>query len=172
MARITLEQIKKKQEKNARPNYITREGLKKLQAEYQELLYGERPKLVKTIEWAAANGDRSENADYIYGKKRLREIDGRLEFLGKRMDKAIVVDPTEQKGNKVFFGATVTIEDDQGKTQVFQIVGEDEIEKQSKKITWVSPLGKALIGKSLDDEVTVKTPKGEKIYTIVAVKYV
>lgn len=172
MARITLEQIKKKQEKNARPNYITTDGMKKLQAEYQHLLYGERPKLVKTIEWAASNGDRSENADYIYGKKRLREIDGRLEFLGKRMDKAIVVDPKEQKGSKVFFGATVTLEDDQGKTHCYQIVGEDEIEKQSTKITWVSPLGKALIGKNLDDEITVKTPKGDRVYTIVAVKYV
>ncbi len=141
-------------------NYITPAGLEKLRAEIRKLRDEERPKLLEVISWAAANGDRSENADYIYGKRRLREIDRRLEFLLKRLDEAQVVDPTQASTAKVCFGVCVTIEDDEGVKTTYQIVGEDEIDTKSGKISWKSPLAKALLGKKQGDAVTVHRPAG------------
>jgi transcription elongation factor GreB len=154
-----------------RPNYITPAGFQRLRDEYHQLLNDERPKLCKVIEWAAGNGDRSENADYIYGKKRLREIDRRLRFLGKRIEHAQVVDVKNQKKDRIYFGATVTLSDEDGNEATYQIVGEDETDAKSGKISWLSPLGKAILGKKLDDEVVVKRPSGEKTFAILAFDY-
>lgn len=141
-------------------NYITPSGLEKLRAELRKLRDDERPKLLETIAWAASNGDRSENADYIYGKKRLREIEKRLRFLTKRLEIAEVVDPTTIATEKVSFGAMVTICDEEGVETTYQIVGEDEIDAKAKKISWKSPLAKALLGKKQGDAVTVHRPAG------------
>lgn len=152
-------------------NYISPLGFANLKTEYQKLFHQERPKLVETIAWAASNGDRSENADYIYGKKRLREIDRRLRFLGRRMAQAVVVNPQEQPKDQVLFGAQVTVEDEDGKRLVYRIVGEDEIDIEKRKISWVSPVAKALMGAKLDDVVTVRRPQGELDLTIVKIEY-
>lgn len=153
-------------------NYITPEGLERLKKEYTDLLHGERPKLVETVAWAASNGDRSENADYIYGKRRLREIDSRLRFLTGRLDAAEVVDPRTLSGEKVVFGATVTVvneEDEEPRT--YKIVGEDEFEIKAGKISWQSPVAKALLGKKIGEEVTVKKPTGEETLTIEKIEF-
>jgi transcription elongation factor GreB len=147
-------------------NYITKEGAEKLKQEYQELFHVERPKLVETVAWAASNGDRSENADYIYGKRRLREIDRRLGYLNDKLSRAEVVDLTTLKSEKIIFGATVELEDEDGKLFKYQVVGEDEIDAAKGKMSWKSPVGKALLGKKIDDEVEVRTPNGIKIYTV------
>ena len=141
-------------------NYITPEGFKKLQDEFKQLFHDERPKLVETVAWAAGNGDRSENGDYIYGKKRLREIDKRLKFLRDRIESAKVVDPKQMDSEKVVFGATVTIEDEDGDIKIYQIVGEDEIEPGKNRISWKSPMAKALLGKRIGDEVVIHRPAG------------
>src|SRR5476651_2559148 len=125
-------------------NYITPEGFKKLQDEFKALFHDERPKLVETVAWAAGNGDRSENGDYIYGKRRLREIDKRLKFLRDRIENAQVVDPSTVKNTKVVFGASVTIVDEDGERRTYRIVGEDEIAPGENKISWKSPMAKAL----------------------------
>ena len=154
------------------PNYTTPSGLETLRSEYAELLNEERPKIVKVVEWAASNGDRSENADYIYGKKRLREIDKRLRQLGKWIEEAIVVKASDQKNrNKIFFGATVRLEDEEGVETTFQIVGEHETDVKNGRISWLSPLGKALLGKTLDQEVQVNRPAGRKTYTVLDIQY-
>lgn len=153
-------------------NYITPEGLQKLKAEYQQLMHVERPKVVETVAWAASNGDRSENADYIYGKRRLREIDSRVRFLTGRLEKAEVVDPQKLKGDKVIFAATVTVEDEKGDEKIFQIVGEDEWDIQKNKISWKSPVAKALLGKKVDDEVTVKKPNSEEVLLITKIEFI
>lgn len=147
-------------------NYITKEGVEKLRREYQQLFHVERPKLVETVAWAASNGDRSENADYIYGKRRLREIDRRLGYLNDKLSRAEVVDVTTLKSEKIIFGAKVELEDEDGKLFKYQVVGEDEIDAEQGKMSWKSPMGKALLGKKIDDEVEVKTPNGIKIYTV------
>jgi transcription elongation factor GreB len=152
-------------------NYITPSGFEKLRAEYTELLNVERPKTVEVVAWAASNGDRSENADYQYGKRRLREIDKRLFFLKKRLEDAEVVDPGTIKSDKVLFGATVSLENENGDTLVYQIVGEDEIDIKQKKISWRSPLAAAILGRKLDDEVKVAKPSGEEVMTIVDILY-
>lgn len=152
-------------------NYITPEGLEKLKSEYAQLFHGERPKLVEVIAWAASNGDRSENADYIYGKRRLREIDSRLRFLSSRLEKAFVVDPKTLSGKKVIFGATVTVLDEDDKVSSFQIVGEDETDIANGKISWKSPMAKALLGKSEGDEVVIHKPAGEEALTIEKVEF-
>ncbi len=152
-------------------NYITPAGLEKLRQEYQSLLNVERPKIVETVAWAASNGDRSENADYIYGKRRLREIDSRLRFLTGRMEKANVVDPASINSEKILFGATVTIENEEGVKFTYQIVGEDEINIEVGRISWKSPVAKALLGKTFDQEVLVQKPKSTEIYTIVDIVY-
>lgn len=152
-------------------NYITPQGLEKLKAEYQSLMHGERPKVVETVAWAASNGDRSENADYQYGKKRLREIDKRVHWLTKRIEDAEVVDPKQMSGSKVLFSATVTISNEDGDESIYQIVGEDEIEINLGKISWKSPVARALLGKNVGDEVKVVKPTGEDFLTIEKVEY-
>jgi transcription elongation factor GreB len=152
-------------------NYITPDGLAKLKAEYAQLFHDERPKVVEVVAWAASNGDRSENADYIYGKRRLREIDSRLRFLTGRLEKAFVVDPKTLQGKKVLFGATVTVLDEDENTVTYQIVGEDEGDVSSGKISWKSPVAKALLGKSEGDEAVIRKPAGEEIVVIEKVQF-
>mgnify|MGYP001601722253 CR=1 FL=1 len=154
------------------PNYITPDGLARLRDEYQTLMHKERPLTVKAVAWAASLGDRSENADYIYNKKRLREIDRRLGFLLSRIEIANVVDPKIIKSQAVVFGATVTIEDEDGKQKTFQIVGQDEIDVDQGKVSWRSPLAKALIGKKVNDEVTIKKPSGDSWAEIVKIEFI
>lgn len=142
-------------------NYITPPGFQRLREELQNLLNVERPKLVETIAWAASNGDRSENADYIYGKRRLREIDRRIRFLSKRLEAAEVVDPAKQPKDKVLFGAIVKVEDEEGVSKTYQIVGVDETDAKNGKISWTSPIGKSLLQAKVGDSVILHTPKGE-----------
>lgn len=152
-------------------NYITPQGAERLRSELKKLLQEERPELVKVIQWAASNGDRSENADYIYGKRRLREIDKRIRFLSKRIEAAEIVDPGHQKSDRVLFGATVTILNEQGVTKTFRIVGVDETDIKKGKISWVSPVGKALLQAQAGDTVTVKTPQGEEDWEVQNIEY-
>lgn len=152
-------------------NYITPEGVERLKAEYHQLMHGERPKVVEVVTWAAGNGDRSENADYQYGKKRLREIDKRVRFLTKRIESAEIVDPKLVKSTHVVFGATVTISNEDEKKIIYQIVGEDEFDIKSGKISWKSPVAKALLGKKIGDEVVIQKPSGEEHVVIEAVIY-
>ena len=152
-------------------NYITPEGFEKLRAEYSELLNVERPKVVEVVTWAASNGDRSENADYQYGKRRLREIDRRLHFLKNRLEDAEVINPKEITTDKVVFGATVTLESEEAAELVYQIVGEDEIDVKNKRISWKSPVARAILGKKIDDEVKVQKPNGDETMTVVKIEY-
>ncbi|MDR2209780.1 MAG: transcription elongation factor GreB [Azoarcus sp.] len=155
-------------------NYMTPCGYRILRAELEELLRVERPRVVETVAWAASNGDRSENGDYIYGKKRLREIDRRIRFLTGRIDNAEVVDPgARQQSDQVFFGATVTIcnTNDAAAEQVWQIVGIDEADVSVGKISWVSPLARALLKAYEGDVVRFMSPSGEREVEIVAVRY-
>ena len=153
-------------------NYITPAGFKRLKDEALDLLDKERPELVKVIQWAASNGDRSENADYIYGKRRLREIDRRIRFLTKRLDAAVVVDPAAREDtDQVFFGATVTVLDAQGAQKTYCIVGIDETDLSRGRISWISPLAKALIKARDGDSVVVRTPGGDETLEIVEVEY-
>ena len=154
--------------------YITRAGAEKLRAELKHLLTVERPKVTAEVSFAASLGDRSENAEYIYGKKRLREIDRRLRFLDKRLEKLTVVEPSQHKdGSKIFFGATVTLENEEDGTKVtYQLVGPDETDLKSGKISVDSPVGRALLGKKAGDVVTVNRPKGEVDFAVVTIKYV
>jgi len=154
-------------------NYITPKGFARLQDELYQLSRVERPEVTKTVAWAASNGDRSENADYIYGKKRLREIDKRTRFLTSRIDNAVVVDHSFTKSEKVRFGATVTIEDeDSGETKTISIVGVDEISTEKNQISWRSPLGSSLIGKEVGDTILIRIPIGTKTYEIMKIIYV
>ncbi len=155
-----------------RPNYITPAGYAALKAEYDALFGGERPKLVETISWAAGNGDRSENGDYIYGRKRLREIDRRLGWLSKRMKAAKVVDPARQEDRaRVFFGATVTIADEDDNQRVLTLVGDDEAEAGKGLVGWNSPLARAVRGAAVGDLRRVTLPVGEKEYEVIAIAY-
>ena len=153
-------------------NYITPLGFSRLQAELNQLSIIERPEVTKTVAWAASNGDRSENADYIYGKKRLREIDKRTRFLSARINLAVVVNPASIKSDKVQFGATVTICDNEsGIEKTISIVGVDEINIDKNCISWKSPLGSALISKEVGDTISVKIPVGLKTYEIMEIVY-
>jgi transcription elongation factor GreB len=154
-------------------NYITPEGLAALETEFNHLVKVERPEVVRVVSWAAGNGDRSENGDYIYGKKRLRQIDSRLRFLLQRIDNAVVVDPAKQENTeKVFFGAWVTLYHlDKDSEHFYRIVGQDELEPSKGYISWVSPLAKAMLGKQIGDNVRVNTPAGEEDYEILDVQY-
>ena len=155
-----------------RPNYITPAGYSALKAEYDALFGGERPKLVETISWAAGNGDRSENGDYIYGRKRLREIDRRLGWLSKRMKAAKVVDPAAQEDrNRVFFGATVTVADEDDNHRTLTLVGDDETDAGKGLIGWNAPLARALRGAAVGDLRRVTLPGGEREYEVIAVTY-
>jgi transcription elongation factor GreB len=153
------------------PNYITPDGARRLSEELARLRSTERPRIVQEVADAAAQGDRSENAEYIYGKKKLREIDRRMRYLTKRLEKALVVDPKQQRGDKVFFGAIVELEDENGNRSTHQIVGEDEIDGAASKISWRSPIGRALLGRCPGDIVTVRRPAGELEIEIIAVRY-
>lgn len=154
-------------------NYITPAGYARLKEEALRLLDKERPELVKVIQWAASNGDRSENADYIYGKRRLREIDRRIRFLSKRLDAAEVVDPTQREDtDQVFFGATVTLANAKGAESTYSIVGIDEADVTRGRISWISPLARSLLKAREGDSVTVHTPGGDETYDIVEVRYV
>ena len=154
------------------PNYITPDGYQKLADELEFLLRRERPKVVREVQDAAAQGDRSENAEYIYGKRRLREIDRRMNFLGARLKNVVVVDPTVQRGTTVFFGAVVDLEDEDCKRVTWQIVGEDETDPTVGKISWKSPLGRALLRKRPGDTINVARPAGDPLeFTVLAVRY-
>ncbi|WP_341502753.1 transcription elongation factor GreB [Gallaecimonas sp. GXIMD4217] len=154
-----------------RSNYITREGWQALDQELKYLWKVERPQVTQAVSEAAALGDRSENAEYIYGKKRLREIDRRVRFLTKRLDALTIVDPSPQQEGKVFFGAWVEVEDEEGKVQRFRIVGPDEFDLRQGKLSVDSPMARALIGKQLDDEVWVQTPTGRRPWVVTAIRY-
>ena len=153
-------------------NYITPAGLERLKAELKHLRSIERPKVVETVAWAAGNGDRSENGDYIYGKKRLREIDRRMRFLLKRLEIAEVVDQLQQKNQQqVFFGATVTYANEKGKERTIRIVGVDETRLDQGEVSWVSPIARALLKASEGDVVKVRTPNGLEKVEVVEISY-
>ena len=153
-------------------NYITPQGYQRIREELLQLIDNERPEVVKIVHWAASNGDRSENGDYIYGKRRLREIDRRIRFLTKRLDLAEVVDPSVHQGSdQVFFGATVTYLNGAGVEQTITIVGIDELDPLKGKISWVSPVARALTKSREGDVVTLTTPAGEDELEILRVTY-
>jgi transcription elongation factor GreB len=153
-------------------NYLTPQGYARLRAELMTLLDEERPKVVETVSWAAKNGDRSENGDYLYGKKRLREIDRRIRFLSKRLDIAEVADPSLHHGSdQVFFGATVTYANARGEERTVTIKGIDEADSLAGEVSWVSPIARALIKAREGDEVTLITPAGPEKLEIVEVRY-
>ena len=154
-----------------RSPYITPGGEKALQDEYERLRHHERPKVTREVADAAAQGDRSENAEYIYGKKRLREIDGRLEFLTKRLEELEVVVPQDRGDGRAYFGAWVRLEDEGGDEIEYQIVGPDEFDVESGRISMDSPVGKALLGKREGDEVVVRRPKGDATFEVLEVRY-
>jgi transcription elongation factor GreB len=157
---------------SGRKNYITPAGFSKLRAEFDHLWKVERPKLVETIAWAASNGDRSENGDYIYGKKRLREVDRRIRFLSKRIEAAVVVDPAErEETDQVFFGATVTVYDEDGRELTYTIVGTDEADTARGRISWISPLAKVILRNRQGDTVTLHSPGGKRVLEIIDVRY-
>ena len=153
-------------------NYMTPRGLRAMQEELRHLRRVERPKVVETVSWAAGNGDRSENGDYIYGKKRLREIDRRMRFLGKRLEIAELVDPAKQKNRgQVFFGATVTYVDSTKRTRTVRIVGIDEARHELGEISWLSPLARALLKAQIGDSIELRTPAGPESIEVLAIAY-
>ena len=153
-------------------NYVTPKGLEMMQDELHELSRVERPKVVETVSWAASNGDRSENGDYIYGKKRLREIDRRMRFLIKRLDIAEVVDPkTIGDRDQVLFGATVTYADDDDVEKTIRIVGTEEADMARNEVSWISPIARALHKARVGDTVEVATPSGPKAIDVVDIRY-
>lgn len=154
-------------------NYITPEGFAALKAEFHQLYKIERPEVVRTVSWAASNGDRSENGDYIYGKRRLRQIDSRCRHLMRRMDLAEIVDASQQQHlEKVYFGAWVTLYSlDDDIEHTYRIVGKDELEPSKGYISWISPLAKSILGKSIGDTVRAATPKGEETFEIIEIQY-
>jgi len=153
-------------------NYMTPEGHRRMQEELRRLLRDERPKVVEVVAWAAGNGDRSENGDYIYGKKRLREIDSRIRFLSKRLESAQIVDPGQQKNrDQVFFGATVTYADRDGTERTITIVGIDEADLDQGQVSWVSPIARALMKAHEGDVVELRTPSGIEPIEIIEIRY-
>ena len=153
-------------------NHITPAGYRRLREEYEALFGAERPKLVETISWAAGNGDRSENGDYIYGRKRLREIDRRINWLSKRMAAANVLDPANQPDrSRVYFGATVTLVDEQDDERIVTLVGDDEADAGSGRVGWNSPIARAVRGAVVGDVRRLQLPSGEKEFEIVAIDY-
>lgn len=161
-------------------NYITPAGADRLKAELHKLLSQERPALVQTVSWAASNGDRSENGDYIYGKRRLREIDRRIRFLTKRLEAAEIVDPATQSADRVLFGARVTVErvdggDSEGgqesRPRTYRIVGIDETDVGRGEISWISPMARALLNAKKGDVVTLRTPRGDEELEVTDIRY-
>ena len=156
------------------PHYLTRKGARVMQDELVELRVKQRPKIVQDVADAAAQGDRSENAEYIYGKKKLREIDRRIHYLTKRLETATVVGPLDREGaatDRVFFGAIVDVEDEDGNAKAYEIVGADEIDLTRGRISYNSPLGRALLKKQVGDTVLFRRPSGEAELTILAIRY-
>ena len=153
-------------------NYITPAGYARLQAELKQLLDVERPQTVSVVHWAALNGDRSENGDYIYGKKRLREIDRRIRFLIKRLEIAEVVDSSGQEQDRVFFGATVSVRDGAGRVRSVSIVGMDEVDPARGRVSWVSPIARALLKARVGDTVSLRTPSGVEELEVAEIGYV
>jgi transcription elongation factor GreB len=153
-------------------NYITPAGHVRLRSELKQLLDKERPELVKVIAWAASNGDRSENADYIYGKRRLREIDRRVRFLNQRLDAAEVIDPARPGLDQVFFGATVTYCDSAGSERTVSIVGQDEVDLPRGRISWISPVARALNKARVGDVVKFSSPAGNEELEVIEIRYV
>lgn len=153
------------------PNYITSEGARRLQHELAGLLHRERPKVVQDVADAAAQGDRSENAEYIYGKRKLREIDRRIHWLTKRLESVMVVAPRTDGTDAVFFGARVEVEDEQGGRATYRIVGEDEIDLGKGDVSWRSPIGRALLKRREGDTVVLKRPSGDVELTLLSVRY-
>jgi transcription elongation factor GreB len=157
---------------DAPARFITPDGFARIRAEYEQLFAIERPKLVETISWAAANGDRSENGDYIYGRKRLREIDRRISHLSRILKKAKVVDPAAQPArDEVRFGATVELADEDDNRRTLTIVGDDEADAAAGRVGWGAPLARALIGARIGDERVVRLPAGEKSYEVMGIRY-
>jgi transcription elongation factor GreB len=157
---------------DTKPRFITPEGLKRIRKEYEELFGVERPKVVEVVSWAASLGDRSENADYLYGKRRLREIDRRLAHLARIMKAAKVVDPAEQPSrDQVRFGATIELADEDENRRTLTIVGDDEADASSGRIGWSAPLARALIGAKVGDERIVRLPSGDKSYEVLGIRY-
>lgn len=153
-------------------NYVTPQGFARLQTELHELVGVERPKIVEIVSWAAGNGDRSENGDYIYGKRRLREIDRRIRYLTKRLENSLIVDPARQKkSDQVFFGATVTYADGGGKQHTVTIVGIDEADLDDGKVSWISPIARALLKSREGDCVELRTPMGSQPLEVVQIRY-
>jgi transcription elongation factor GreB len=153
-------------------NYITVAGYRRLRGELMTLLDDERPKVVEAVSWAAKNGDRSENGDYLYGKKRLREIDRRIRFLTKRLDIAEVVDPSLHRGNEqIFFGATVRYASDHGDERTIRIIGVDEAESARGEVSWIAPIARALLKARVGDEVRLVTPRGVETLEVLEVRY-
>jgi transcription elongation factor GreB len=153
-------------------NYITPRGHAALQAEYAQLLHKERPKIVEIVSWAAGNGDRSENGDYIYGKKRLREIDRRIHYLSKSLERAVIVDPSAQQSlRQVFFGATVTYAREDGSEHTVTLVGVDEVDVERARISWLSPVATALMKSKVGDVVKLRIPSGSETLEVVAIAY-
>ena len=153
-------------------NYLTPSGYRRLRAELMQLLDDERPKIVEIVSWAAKNGDRSENGDYLYGKKRLREIDRRIRFLTKRLDLAEVADPSLHHGSdQVFFGATVTYGTATGDERTITIKGIDESDNLAGEVSWIAPIARALLKARVGDEVQLRTPGGLELLEVVAVRY-
>jgi transcription elongation factor GreB len=151
---------------------ITPDGMRALRTEYDRLFGVDRPQLVDTIAWAASNGDRSENGDYIYGRKRLREIDRRLGYLAKAMKAAKVIDPSAQTARgEVRFGATVELADEEDERRVLTLVGEDEADATAGRVSWKAPIARALVGAKVGEERIVHLPAGEKSYEVVAIRY-
>lgn len=151
--------------------YITAEGVQAMEKELHRLWKVERPKVTQVVHEAAKNGDRSENGDYIYGKRRLREIDSRVRYLSKRLEEVKVVESVPDNQQQIYFGAYVTLEDDSGSESVYRIVGSDEFDLREHKLSVDSPLARAMLGKSVDDEVTFNSPEGIKQYYVTAVHY-
>ncbi len=151
--------------------YITPEGERALREELHQLWKVERPEVTHAVHEAAKNGDRSENGDYIYGKRRLREIDSRVRFLNKRLDELQVVERAPDDTSRIFFGAWVTLEDTAGEEKRWRIVGPDEFDLAAGKLSMDSPMARALLGKGLDDEVTVSSPSGEQVYFVTDIQY-
>jgi transcription elongation factor GreB len=159
---------------NPAPIYMTPACARRLRAELKETLYQLRPEMVKTAAWAAGNGDRSENADYHYAKRRLRQYDGRIRFLTKRLENATIVDPVEQQkiaNGRVLFGCTVTVENEDGEEKLFSIVGADEFDAARGYVSWSSPIGRALLGSAEGDVVAFATPGGKTELEIIKVEY-
>lgn len=152
-------------------NYITPAGYRRLQDELAHLWKVERPTVVATVAWAAGNGDRSENGDYIYGKRRLREIDRRIRYLSKSLDRAVVVDNAGKNHDRVYFGATVTIANENGDERDVTIVGVDELDSGDARVSWRSPLARALLKARVGDTVTLRAPRGPERLEIVGVRY-